>query len=71
MLVFSLSVAARKTDILRVTEQILDAINNGDFDTYTYVSLDYLHLFIYIYIYSYLGTDYTLFERSSSTLIFA
>ena len=50
MLVFSLSVAARKTDILRVTEQILDAINNGDFDTYTYVSLDYLHLFIYIYI---------------------
>jgi len=27
--------SARKTDILRVTEQILDAINNGDFDTYT------------------------------------
>lgn len=26
---------ARKADILRVTEQILDAINNGDFDTYT------------------------------------
>jgi Calcium/calmodulin dependent protein kinase II association domain len=38
---FLFSVAARKADILRVTEQILDAINNGDFDTYTYVYLDY------------------------------
>ena len=30
--------AARKTDIIRVTEQILDAINSGDFEGYTYVS---------------------------------
>ena len=29
--------AARKTDIIRVTEQILDAINSGDFEGYTYV----------------------------------
>jgi len=27
--------AARKTDIVRLTEQLLDAINTGDFDTYT------------------------------------
>ena len=30
-------VAARKTEIIRVTELILDAINSGDFETYTYV----------------------------------
>ena len=30
-------VAARKTDIIRVTEQILDAISSGDFEAYTYV----------------------------------
>ena len=29
--------AARKTDIIRVTELILDAINSGDFEAYTYV----------------------------------
>jgi len=28
---------ARKTDIIRVTELILDAINSGDFEAYTYV----------------------------------
>ena len=31
---------ARKTEIVRLTEQLLDAINVGDFDTYTYVFLD-------------------------------
>lgn len=43
---FAFSVAARKADILRVTEQILDAINNGDFDTYTYVYLILLSIII-------------------------
>ena len=33
-----LFVAARKAEIIRVTECILDAINSGDFETYTYVS---------------------------------
>ena len=31
-------ISARKTDIIRVTEQILDAISSGDFEGYTYVS---------------------------------
>ena len=33
----SFPVAARKTDIVKMTECILDAINSGDFETYTYV----------------------------------
>ena len=30
-------IPARKTDIIKMTECILDAINSGDFETYTYV----------------------------------
>ena len=29
---------ARKSEIIRLTEQILDAVNSGDFDSYTWVS---------------------------------
>ena len=35
----ALIIAARKSEIVRLTEQILDAINTGDFDSYTYVFL--------------------------------
>lgn len=31
------SVAARKQEIIKVTEQLIEAINNGDFEAYTCV----------------------------------
>uniref|UniRef100_A0A0F8C8G3 Calcium/calmodulin-dependent protein kinase type II subunit delta n=1 Tax=Larimichthys crocea TaxID=215358 RepID=A0A0F8C8G3_LARCR len=35
LLCFSLSVSARKQEIIKVTEQLIEAINNGDFEAYT------------------------------------
>ena len=41
--------AARKTDIIRVTELILDAINSGDFEAYTYVYIDLFYFISYTF----------------------
>lgn len=30
--------AARKQEIIKITEQLIEAINNGDFDAYAWVS---------------------------------
>jgi Calcium/calmodulin dependent protein kinase II association domain len=32
---FLLSMAARRQEIIKMTEQLIEAINNGDFDAYT------------------------------------
>ena len=55
-LIIKCIIAARKTDIIRVTEQILDAISSGDFEGYTYVSCfisiyHYIHCIIYHCVY--------------------
>ncbi len=34
-----LSLSARKQEIIKVTEQLIEAINNGDFEAYTLVQL--------------------------------
>lgn len=31
-------VSVRKQDIIKVTEQLIEAISNGDFESYTYVT---------------------------------
>ncbi len=36
--VFMFSPAARKQEIIKITEQLIEAINNGDFDAYAYVT---------------------------------
>lgn len=35
--VSSIFVAARRQEIIKMTEQLIEAINNGDFDAYTWV----------------------------------
>lgn len=30
--------AARRQEIIKMTEQLIEAINNGDFDAYTWVN---------------------------------
>lgn len=40
MSVFSLT--ARKQEIIKITEQLIEAINNGDFEAYAYVTLCFL-----------------------------
>lgn len=34
---FLLSSAARKQEIIKITEQLIEAINNGDFEAYAWV----------------------------------
>lgn len=35
----SVCLSVRKQDIIKVTEQLIEAISNGDFESYTYVTL--------------------------------
>jgi Calcium/calmodulin dependent protein kinase II association domain len=35
MLVFVAFMTARRQEIIKMTEQLIEAINNGDFDAYT------------------------------------
>ena len=66
-------ISARKTDIIRVTEQILDAISSGDFEGYTYVSSLILNVILCIlnkYFSSLISSFYIAFFINITTNIF-
>lgn len=41
-LLASISCAARKQEIIKITEQLIEAVNNGDFEAYAWVLLSFI-----------------------------
>lgn len=44
-------VSARKQEIIKMTEQLIEAINTGDYEAYTWVQVDFFLMTVMLYLF--------------------